>query len=189
MDSIAERYVRLALAIDQHSLGYVDAYYGPLEWRRQAEAEGKSHLAVLTREVSDLATALIREREMNPGRRDLLMGGVRAMRESLRILKSGQLPLMVEAEDLYDITPEWVDESVFEEAHNTLDELLPPGDSLLERNTLRVKAAQVRLVEDEDLVRGIGGELRRRTIARFPLPAGESIGVKLVRDRPWAAYN
>ena len=36
--SIAERYVRLVLAVGQHDGDYVDAYYGPPEWRREAEA-------------------------------------------------------------------------------------------------------------------------------------------------------
>jgi hypothetical protein len=36
---VAERYVRLVLAVGQHDSDYVDAYYGPPEWRKQAEAE------------------------------------------------------------------------------------------------------------------------------------------------------
>src|SRR6185369_4568189 len=38
MDSIAERYVKLVLAVGQHDADYVDAYYGPPEWRTEAEA-------------------------------------------------------------------------------------------------------------------------------------------------------
>ena len=33
MDRIAESYVRLALAVGEHDPLYVDAYYGPAEWR------------------------------------------------------------------------------------------------------------------------------------------------------------
>src|SRR6188472_4382528 len=36
--AIAERYVRLVLAVGQHDGDYVDAYYGPPEWRKEAEA-------------------------------------------------------------------------------------------------------------------------------------------------------
>ena len=35
----AGRYVRLLLAVGQHDGDYVDAYYGPPEWRTQAEAQ------------------------------------------------------------------------------------------------------------------------------------------------------
>ena len=38
MSLLAERYVRLVLALGQHDADYVDAYYGPPEWRREAEA-------------------------------------------------------------------------------------------------------------------------------------------------------
>jgi hypothetical protein len=33
MNQVAERYVRLVLALGQHDADYVDAYYGPPEWR------------------------------------------------------------------------------------------------------------------------------------------------------------
>ena len=38
MNQLAERYVRLVLAMGQHDADYVDAYYGPPEWRKEAEA-------------------------------------------------------------------------------------------------------------------------------------------------------
>ena len=38
MNDIAERYVKLVLALGQHDADYVDAYYGPPEWKQQAEA-------------------------------------------------------------------------------------------------------------------------------------------------------
>ena len=35
---IAERYVKLVLAVGQHDADYVDAFYGPAEWRKSADA-------------------------------------------------------------------------------------------------------------------------------------------------------
>lgn len=37
VNALAERYVRLVLALGQHDRDYVDAYYGPPEWRMEAE--------------------------------------------------------------------------------------------------------------------------------------------------------
>ena len=37
MNALAERYVKLVLALGQHDPDYVDAYYGPAEWRTEAE--------------------------------------------------------------------------------------------------------------------------------------------------------
>jgi hypothetical protein len=42
MDTIAEKYAHLVLALGQHDPDYVDAFYGPAEWKTQAEKEKKS---------------------------------------------------------------------------------------------------------------------------------------------------
>ena len=39
MNPLAERYVRLVLAVGEHDRDYVDAYYGPAEWRDEVKAE------------------------------------------------------------------------------------------------------------------------------------------------------
>src|SRR5689334_20135473 len=38
MNSIAERYVKLVLALGTHDADYVDAYYGPPAWKTEAAA-------------------------------------------------------------------------------------------------------------------------------------------------------
>ena len=37
MNALAERYVKLVLALGQHDADYVDAYYGPPGWKKEAE--------------------------------------------------------------------------------------------------------------------------------------------------------
>ena len=39
MNEIAEQYVRLVLAVGQHDTDYVDAFYGPAEWKAEAERQ------------------------------------------------------------------------------------------------------------------------------------------------------
>lgn len=41
MNAVAERYVHLVLALGQHDPDYVDAFYGPAEWKTEAEKEKK----------------------------------------------------------------------------------------------------------------------------------------------------
>src|SRR5918993_2582759 len=55
--AIAERYVRLVVAVGQHDADYVDAYYGPPEWRKQAEA-AKRPIPDIDRDAADLLKAL-----------------------------------------------------------------------------------------------------------------------------------
>src|SRR5687768_11590089 len=62
MDTIAEQYVKLVLALGQHDADYVDAYYGPPEWRKAAESS-KVDLTAIGSKAADLVSALARERE------------------------------------------------------------------------------------------------------------------------------
>ena len=54
MNPLAERYVKLVLALGQHDADYVDAYYGPPEWRKEAEAS-KRPLGEIDKDAAALA--------------------------------------------------------------------------------------------------------------------------------------
>ena len=51
LNQLAERYVKLTLAVGKHSPSYIDAYYGPQEWQQQAADKS---LEMLKQEVLDL---------------------------------------------------------------------------------------------------------------------------------------
>src|SRR6266576_2976586 len=57
MNAVAERYVHLVLALGQHDPDYVDAFYGPTEWKTQAEKEKKS-LDAIGAEAAELIKKL-----------------------------------------------------------------------------------------------------------------------------------
>src|ERR1700757_2179638 len=65
MDAVAERYVHLVLALGQHDPDYVDAFYGPAEWKTQAEQEKKS-LDAIGAEAAELLQKLRVERTAAP---------------------------------------------------------------------------------------------------------------------------
>jgi hypothetical protein len=58
MNSLAESYVKLVLAVGQHDANYVDAFYGPAEWKQAAEAAGKRPLAELEAQAHALLASL-----------------------------------------------------------------------------------------------------------------------------------
>ena len=41
MNSAAEAYVKLALAVGRYDDDYIDAYFGPAAWPEEVEAEGR----------------------------------------------------------------------------------------------------------------------------------------------------
>src|SRR6476469_9322413 len=65
MNAVAERYAHLVLALGQHDPDYVDAFYGPAEWKTQAEKEKKS-LDAIGAEAAELLKKLRVERTAAP---------------------------------------------------------------------------------------------------------------------------
>src|SRR6516164_251493 len=61
MSAAAERYVRLVLALGRHDPDFVDAFYGPAEWKTQAEKEKKS-LDQIAAEAAELSATLNQDR-------------------------------------------------------------------------------------------------------------------------------
>jgi len=57
MNPVAERYAHLVLALGQHDPDYVDAFYGPADWKTQAEKEKKS-LDAIGAEAAELLQEL-----------------------------------------------------------------------------------------------------------------------------------
>ncbi|MCX6032071.1 MAG: hypothetical protein NT169_22590 [Chloroflexi bacterium] len=189
LDPIIACYVKLALALDQHMPGYIDAYYGPAEWRAAAGAAGPRPLPELAQEAAKLSAAIAAAPGLAGQRRDFLAQQARAMRTSLRLLARERLPLVEAVEGLYDITPTWTDETIFAEAHRALAELLPGGGSLAERLTAKKRETEIPVARARALLPAICAELRRRTRARFPLPEEEACDVEFVAGQPWGAYN
>jgi hypothetical protein len=186
---ISEAFIRLALAIDQHIPGYVDAYFGPEEWRKQAEATGPRPINELLQETEALAADLANDQGMDAQRKDYLSSEVTAMLTILRMQQGEVITFKQQVEGLFDIIPEWIDEAVFEKALHSLEGFLPPGESLYERMMAHHKTVEIDGLESESLFKPLLAELRRRTKERFPLPDGEELEIQMVSDKSWAANN
>lgn len=180
---IAERYIRLAHAIDAHSEGFIDGYGGPAEWADRTPRDPaalKVEAEALIDEVGGIE---------DEARRAFLLVQARAMHTMTRRLTGAPLPYAEEARGLYDIEVPVADHAALDAALRELDAALPGAGSLPERDAaLRDRLA----VREADLLRvsaPILDELRRRTRERFGLPEGENFTIGLVRDKPWGGYN
>jgi hypothetical protein len=187
--SVPQRFVQLALELDWHIPGYVDSYFGPPEWKAASTARGPQPIDDLARQAEALAADIAQDRSLDDQRRDYLARHVTAMQTSLRLLHGEVMPLAEETSLLYDVTPQWVDEREFEEAHRQLDELLQPGASLFDRLNQRKQSSEMSYAQAEPLLPVITVHLRELTRARFPLPADESFELFAVDNQPWRAYN
>ena len=188
MDEIGRNYVTLALHLDRHFDGVVDAYFGPPELKAEVEAGDPRPLDALAADASQLLQA-IDASDYDPQRKEYLTGQTRAMSAIIRNLSGEKLPFVEEVELYFDIVPEMVNEAVFEDAHAEIDRLLPGNGSILERVSQWEKGLEV---PDDQLLPVLelaSGETRRRTVSFFDLPSGEEVDWELVEDKPWAAYN
>lgn len=186
---IGEEFIRLAFAIEEHLPGYVDAYYGPEKWQAQAKQEGKLPLQDLTGRAARLSNDISQADGMDAQRRDFLARHVEAMQMSLRLLAGEEVPLTEEVEAIYDVQPEWRDEANFEEAHEELDRLLPPGGSLAERKQAWERSLEIPVEKAKELLPSVIQRLRELTQKKFNLPDGEDFTLEFVSDQPWMAYN
>ena len=184
-----EQFVRLALAIDEHMPGYVDAYFGPEGWKGQATQDGKVPLSALTDWTHQLAADISQANDLSPQRRDYLVRHITAMQMSLRLLGGEKVSLADEVEALYDVRPAWKDEANFEEAHRLLEEALPPGGSLKERALDWERSLEIPNEKVKELLPAIVQKLHALTNQKFDLPEGENFTVEFVSNQPWSAYN
>ena len=184
-----EEFVRLALAINEHLPGYVDAYLGPTEWNQAALQDGKLPISELKQRVDQLAANVSHKNEWDMQRKDFLTHQVNAMQMSLRLLAGENLSLAKEAQALYDVQPVWMDESDFVGYQELLDETLPQGGSLRERLENWNNSLEISIDNAKELLPFITRTFRELTRKKFDLPDDESFSVEFVSNQTWMAYN
>jgi hypothetical protein len=139
MNSVAERYAHLVLALGQHDPDYVDAFYGPAQWKTQAEKEKKS-LDVIGAEAAELSATLAKipdaatsGDEMVKLRREYLQKQISALAARVRMLKVEKLKFDDESRALYDAVAPTYEDSHFDQLIGQLEPKIPGTGPLWER--------------------------------------------------------
>jgi hypothetical protein len=193
--AVAEQYVKLVLAVGQHDADYVDAFYGPAEWRTQAEA-AKKPLAQIDKDAA-ATQAAVAAVGYKPDPNDAVMWGLRvqyltrqlaAVRSRVAMLQGKKLSFDEESLALYDAVAPTKPESEFEGVLKLLEAKLPGEGTLLERYD-RFRQA---FVIPPTRVGRLFNEAIRGCRGRTPslnLPLSERFTVELVTNKSWSAYN
>jgi hypothetical protein len=195
MDRAAESYVKLVLAVGQHDPDYVDAFYGPPEWKVQAET-AKRPLAELRAEaerlVAELQALSATGDEMERLRHQYLTRQLQSMVARLDMLSGRKLSFDEESQALYDSVAPTYDADHFQGILDQLERLVPgdPADTPLPERIDRYREGFVIPRDKLDAVfQAAISECRRRTAEHFELPPGESFEVEYVTGKSWSAYN
>ncbi len=193
MQDIAEAYVRLTLAAGKHDPDYVDAYYGPPDWKAESEAT-----AIPLPEIERRAHMLLSELGERCGtdapsldelRHGYLRKQLGAMVARMRMLQGVTLSFDDEARALYDASPPMIAEEQFQSVLARLDRHLPgagpiPGRYVEYRSRFSIPPERLASVFEAAIAAG-----RTRTSEHIALPPDESFVVEYVTDKPWSGYN
>ena len=192
MDRIAEDYVKLVLAIGQHDTDFVDAYYGPPEWKTAAEST-KAPLDALATRASELAAALAKEREPSDGmarlRLTYLRKQVAAVSARLRMLRGERLSFDEESRALYDAVAPTQPESHFQQILDSLEKRFPGTGSLVDRYEAFRRPFIIPKEKLDSVFKTAIAACRERTLQHVTLPANESFTVEYVTNKSWSGYN
>lgn len=194
MNTVAEGYVKLVLALGRHDPDYVDAYYGPPEWRKAVDAETLS-LEEIGRRAAELVAELGRAElpadaeELVRLRHHYLRQQLESLQARVAMLAGRRFSFDDESKALYDAVAPVHDEAYFERILAQLEDRLPGRGPLAERWEVYRQAFVVPPDRLDAVFRAAIDECRRRTADQIELPDGERFTVEYVTDKPWSAYN
>jgi hypothetical protein len=193
MNSIAESYVKLVLAVGQHDSDYVDAYYGPPAWRTEAEARQRP-LSEIRSEAESLIARLGAQTpsggdELERLRHQYLVRQLQSLVARVDMLTGKKLRFDEESKALYDAVAPTNTEEHFQRILDRLEAVLPGEGSLSARREEFRKGFAIPQDRLDAVFRAAIEECRRRTGEHIELPAGESFVVEYVTGKTWSAYN
>ena len=196
MNGIAEGYVKLVLEVGKYDPIYVDAYYGPEEWR--SKEKNLQFDSTANSKLISIADSLLNELELlseynateiEKLRFHYLYKQLFAVKARLIILDGSQLPFRLESRALYDVLPPIVSEDSLQKVIDELDKILPGEGDVTERMIAFNKNFEIPKNKISKVFDAAVKVCKERTSKYINLPAGEKFKVEYVTDKPWGAYN
>ncbi len=192
MNTIAEGYVKLVLAMGQHDPDYVDAYYGPPEWKREVDAAKTSLEAIGSRAdalVKDLAAVPAGSGELERLRHKYLERQLSALRARVRMLRGERLSFDEESKALYDAVAPSYPESHFKAILDKLERRFPGTDALVTRYEAFRRQFVIPREKLDTVFQTAIQACKAQTVKHIALPASESFTVEYVTNKSWSGYN
>lgn len=188
MDSIARTYVQLALALGHHDANYVDAYYGPAEWR---EAAVKPLPQIVEEATAGVAGVALTDAEepMDRLRQRYLEKQLQSLLARAEMLNGVTRTFDRESQALYDVVAPHRPDSFYEEALANLEPMLPGEGTLAERFQRFREPFLVPKDKVDGVFRAAIDAARAQTKRYLDLPEDEDFRIEYVSGEVWSAYN
>ncbi|MBL7959059.1 hypothetical protein JNL27_02355 [bacterium] len=195
MNTIAESYVKLVLQVGLYDADFVDAYYGPEEWKpSELSGDRADNLKKLEEQSLNLAEKLKSYEnsdlpEMDRLRYNFLAKQFVAIRTKIQMLIGKKFTFDEESRLLYDAVAPKHDKNFFEKSMKELDMELPGRGSVSKRiedfkNTFIIPKEKLDQVFKAAIEEG-----RKRTRKYISLPENENFVVEYVTNKAWSGYN
>ncbi|HKI78265.1 MAG TPA: hypothetical protein VKA26_06965 [Ignavibacteriaceae bacterium] len=195
MNKIAENYTKLVLRVGQFDPDYIDAYYGPAEWRPTvSEKDSITELNQLDIETDSLLSNMeslgnYEVDEMQTLRFKFLSKQLLSVKAKIFMLKGGEFTFDEESKALYDAVAPTHNSEYFRNIINDLNKKLPGKGNILNRfNDFRNRFVIPKEKLDTVFSAAIN-ECRKITRQHIQLPENENFHVEYVTDKAWSGYN
>jgi hypothetical protein len=189
LNEISDAYVDLTLEAGTHEAEWVDAYYGPDDKLKRAQASPRS-LSDLRTAVGELVQRLDKDMLVYNRQRGLALRGMLVAADTrLQMLQGRKFVFDDEAKGQFSTVPVLKPLANYDPIMANLEKLIP-GEGTL---AVRVDAFNERYVIPKDRLQSVFNaaiaECKRRTAAHITLPAGENFTMEFVTGKTWSGYN
>ncbi len=193
LNANAEKYVRLVLSLGELDSDYVDAYYGPKQWREEVKASPKT-LDQIAKEAQELdrnfkAIHADKLQELEQRRLRFITRQLAALMARVEMLKGKKLSFDQESQALYDAIAPQHTEKDFQPVLDEINKLIPGKGDLSSRYSDFKKDFIIPKEKLDAVFRTAIQECRNRTAKHIKMPSDESFTVEYVKGKSWSAYN
>jgi hypothetical protein len=197
LNQIAESYVKLVLKIGLYDPAYVDAYYGPEEWKPNELPENEKEnfpFELFNTDVDNIINKLDSIDinafdELGKLRYQFLKNQILSVKGRIKILSGHKMSFNEESLILYNVEAPEYDLANMSKCFERLDQLLPGKGNISKRfNKYR---SQYIIPKDkiEPVFEIALAKCREITASYIDLPESEKFTVEYVKNKPWLAYN
>ena len=194
IDQIVEDYVKLVLEIGQYSDYFVDAYFGPEEWKPtkpKLDSFPKDDFVNCSNSLLAQCDSLLNSEDpkLEASRIEMLKKQLIAVRTKVEMLGGKTYTFDEEAKLLFDAAPPHYPYAHFDELLKGLDTLLEGDGDLQTRYHNYMRQFVIPKDKLDTVFRVAISEARRITKAHIELPPNENFVLEYVTDKVWGGYN
>ena len=191
--SIAELYVRLSLELGLYDEDFVDAYYGPEEWKPPSAKQAMFPAENFLKRTAELEIALQENSLSSEGDERLrcrsLAKQLIALDARVRFLSGTKFTFDEESRLLYDAVAPHYGEKHFQHLLASLDAALPGTRNIGDRLDAFRKSFVIPVDRLDSVFSTAIAEGKRRTLDHIALPPEEKFSVEFVTGKSWSGYN